>query len=161
MPPRAAYLILAVAALIAAAKPLLAQDHGHMAGAGVDSGEIKQGGTWEHEFGQPGEFDYHCHPHPFMTGRIRVSEGAAATGVVDVRITGYAFEPANLTVAPGTTVRWTNQDPVNHTVTQEAEQTSGAFGLPWWQVGLGAGAVALAVVLILVKDRQSKPPKHP
>jgi len=33
-----------------------------------------------------------------------------------VKIDQFAFEPASLTVAPGTTVEWTNHDDVPHTV---------------------------------------------
>ncbi|MBI2897855.1 MAG: hypothetical protein HYY06_30130 [Deltaproteobacteria bacterium] len=38
--------------------------------------------------------------------------------VVDVRIIGMAFVPKRLEIAPGTTVRWTNEDAVAHTVTE-------------------------------------------
>ena len=38
-------------------------------------------------------------------------------GVTDVVIQNFAFAPADLTVGMGTTVRWTNQDSVAHTVT--------------------------------------------
>lgn len=34
-----------------------------------------------------------------------------------VTIDGFAFEPATLVVAPGTTVTWTNTQKVNHTIT--------------------------------------------
>ena len=34
----------------------------------------------------------------------------------NVKIDQFAFEPASLTVAPGTTVEWTNRDDVPHTV---------------------------------------------
>ncbi len=42
---------------------------------------------------------------------------ALATGSVDVRIELFAFQPANLTLPAGTTVRWTNYDLDYHTVT--------------------------------------------
>ena len=41
--------------------------------------------------------------------------GAAAPGAVS--IANFAFSPAPLTVAPGTTVTWTNTDDEPHTVT--------------------------------------------
>jgi plastocyanin len=34
-----------------------------------------------------------------------------------VLIEGFAFDPGTITVTPGTTVTWTNQDPTEHTVT--------------------------------------------
>jgi plastocyanin len=34
-----------------------------------------------------------------------------------VTISGFAFSPATLNISIGTTVTWTNEDSVNHTVT--------------------------------------------
>jgi predicted lipoprotein with Yx(FWY)xxD motif/plastocyanin len=53
--------------------------------------------------------------------------GAAATAApstaagqtVSVAISNFAFAPKTLTVAPGTTVEWTNQDSAGHTVTAD------------------------------------------
>jgi plastocyanin len=39
------------------------------------------------------------------------------TGQANVSISNFAFVPSMLTVSVGTTVIWTNQDPVAHTVT--------------------------------------------
>ena len=44
---------------------------------------------------------------------------AAADGGNDVAIQGFAFDPEELPVAPGTEVTWTNEDPEAHTVTAE------------------------------------------
>ena len=41
----------------------------------------------------------------------------------EVYIKGMAFTPTTLTVSAGTTVKWTNKDAVNHTVTSD----TGAF----------------------------------
>jgi plastocyanin len=38
-----------------------------------DSGNIGPGKTWQRKFADPGEFTYHCTPHPFMTGKVRVT----------------------------------------------------------------------------------------
>ena len=38
---------------------------------------------------------------------------------VAVTIDNFSFSPATVTVAPGTTVVWTNQDDVPHTVTSD------------------------------------------
>ena len=48
---------------------------------------------------------------------------AFAAATVTVAIENFAFAPAELTVAPGTTVVWTNHDDIPHTVTG----TKGAF----------------------------------
>ena len=44
---------------------------------------------------------------------------AHAHATVHVTIQGFAFSPQTITVAPGTTVAWTNKDSVNHTVTSD------------------------------------------
>jgi plastocyanin len=47
----------------------------------------------------------------------------AAAETVTISIDNFAFSPAELSVAPGTTVIWTNHDDIPHTVTS----TDGAF----------------------------------
>lgn len=44
-----------------------------------------------------------------------------------VTIDSMRFEPAELVVAPGDTVVWTNKDPVPHTVTARGRFDSGAI----------------------------------
>ncbi len=46
-----------------------------------------------------------------------------SSSAASVQISGFAFSPATLTVAKGTTVTWTNADSVPHTVTS----ATGAF----------------------------------
>lgn len=45
--------------------------------------------------------------------------GAAGSGGNDVTIQDFAFAPADLEVAAGTEITWTNDDPAPHTVTAE------------------------------------------
>jgi plastocyanin len=40
-------------------------------------------------------------------------------GTNEVWIQGMAFTPATITVAAGTTIRWTNKDAITHTVTSD------------------------------------------
>ncbi|MEM7191121.1 MAG: cupredoxin domain-containing protein [Pseudomonadota bacterium] len=47
---------------------------------------------------------------------ISVSADTGATKHI-VKITGFSFEPAELTVAPGDSVTWTNRDIAPHTAT--------------------------------------------
>jgi plastocyanin len=47
------------------------------------------------------------------------SAGATAGGGGRVAIAGFAFAPASVTVAVGTTVTWTNRDSATHTVTAD------------------------------------------
>jgi plastocyanin len=42
---------------------------------------------------------------------------ATGGGTVEVKLKDTSFRPADLTVDKGTTVRWTNEDSINHTVT--------------------------------------------
>ena len=39
-----------------------------------DSGPIEPGQTWTHTFAQPGEYAFHCTPHPFMKGVVVVRQ---------------------------------------------------------------------------------------
>ena len=58
---------------------------------------------------------------------MTLSTAAAATAPVatnHVDILGFAFGPASITVRPGTTVTWTQQDEDQHTVTAN----DGSFG---------------------------------
>ena len=45
---------------------------------------------------------------------------AGGVGQADVTITSLKFEPAQLSVSAGATVKWTNQDNVAHTVTSDS-----------------------------------------
>jgi plastocyanin len=47
------------------------------------------------------------------------SDETAVEDVTEVRIEDFAFAPANIVVDAGTTIRWTNEDGVAHTVTSD------------------------------------------
>lgn len=51
-------------------------------------------------------------------GKIATVKNAAVKTAA-VKIDNFAFEPSSLTVAPGTTVEWTNHDDVPHTVVEK------------------------------------------
>jgi amicyanin len=58
--------------------------------------------------------------HGSMMGRYQQSparQGAPVTGVTQLNIQNFAYQPANMQVRAGTTVTWTNQDNVPHSVT--------------------------------------------
>lgn len=44
---------------------------------------------------------------------------SGATGSLILTIAGFAFSPANISVAAGTTVTWTNSDQTTHTATAD------------------------------------------
>ena len=50
-------------------------------------------------------------------GMMGWGPGPTAPAGTSVRMAGSRFEPATLTVAPGSTVRWFNDDALPHTVT--------------------------------------------
>jgi plastocyanin len=107
-----------------------------------DSGILDPGGSFAFTFNEPGSFPYVCQLHPQMQGTV-TAEGeavaaapasdtqtatttadtpaqqqeAAAPGETSVTIVDFAFDPATLDVAPGTTVVWTNTGQTPHTVT--------------------------------------------
>lgn len=42
---------------------------------------------------------------------------------VEVKIDNFSFSPGTLTIAPGTTVKWTNRDDIPHTVVSNDKTT--------------------------------------
>lgn len=82
--------------------------------ASFDSGTRNPGSTFSFKFTVEGVYPYYCMIHTFMRGNVTVV-GANETAAVDIR--NLEFLPSNLTVALGTTVTWTNDDSMTHTVT--------------------------------------------
>ena len=81
---------------------------------------LPMGGVANLTFDQPGVYLFHCHPHPWMKGRVTVSEDDAnATTSAVVDITNFAYSEKDLVVAPGATVQYRNLDPTEHTATLE------------------------------------------
>jgi plastocyanin len=48
-----------------------------------------------------------------------LAEKPAVSPVVEVHIDNFAFTPGEVTVARGTTVKWTNRDDIPHTVAEK------------------------------------------
>ena len=68
--------------------------------------------------------------------------GAPAAGTPAVTIKGFAFNPATITVPAGTTISWTNEDGVRHTVTLDSGATTSdalSTGATWSQTFTAAG----------------------
>ena len=97
----------------------------------VETGTIEPGETIEFELDlTPGLYKVECfiegHDDLGMEIMLEVRQDApfvrqeAAGGAGNaVSIAGFAFEPAELQVASGTEVTWTNDDPTAHTVTAD------------------------------------------
>ncbi|MCH7697327.1 MAG: hypothetical protein IH865_00105 [Chloroflexi bacterium] len=47
------------------------------------------------------------------------SKETPSVGVTEVRLEDFGFAPANIVIDAGTTVAWTNDDNVDHTVTSD------------------------------------------
>jgi plastocyanin len=50
---------------------------------------------------------------------LAASAAQAQASSVEVKIDNFSFGPTTLTVAPGTTVTWTNRDDIPHTVVSD------------------------------------------
>ncbi len=133
-------------------------DHTVTSSDGVfNSGVLSAGSAFEYTFDAPGSYPYFCAIHPEMEGTITVvgdapvpsasaavesptpveSAAAEAAAPVDelaatepaaVSIVDLTFEPPIIEVDAGTTVTWTNDDGIGHTVTaREGEFDSGVL----------------------------------
>lgn len=101
-----------------------------------DSGLISPGKTYSLDTSKLNgtEYDYLCTVHPWMTGKIEITQPVIANVTISkgasTQSTGQKyFDPASLPVKVGTTVVWTNQDAAAHTVTSgdPSAGPSGAF----------------------------------
>jgi len=68
-------------------------------GGAFDAGLIKPAGTFERKFDTPGTYAYHCTPHPWMKGVVRVSdaEGAAPPALPEI---GAPLAPGEQAAGP-------------------------------------------------------------
>lgn len=101
---------LAVAALLLGAPGALAQDVKFELGPGEEQ---------SHTFDGVGSGKYHCHTHPGMgDGDIEVLESDGSEPEThEVRILdddGGTFEPLDLTIRSGDTIRWVNDGDLSH-----------------------------------------------
>lgn len=96
-----------------------AQENAPEAMSGTASNLLSNGETTSFVFNETGEFAIFCEPHPVMQMTVIVEEGAEAMDSIEVDIADYDFSEESITVAPGTTIVWTNQDQVQHNVAFE------------------------------------------
>lgn len=74
---------------------------------------------------------------PQRTGGGSMSPAGGAT--VNIAIQDFSFGPAMITVKVGTTVKWTNNGPSSHTVTNDAGSWASALLAPPNPMGTGMG----------------------
>lgn len=97
-------------------------------GPSFDSETIAPGETFSYTFEDTGT-DYYCEFHdPDMQGTITVESGADSSGTAHVAMKNTLFQPAELSVQPGTKVVWTNEDGVDHTVKSGTPSSGGGGG---------------------------------
>lgn len=89
-----------------------------------DSGTIAPGDSYSYTFDNTGSVNYICTIHPQMTGSVTI-EDDASTEDVTVTIKDFSFNPDNITIGPGTTVTWVNEDDVPHTATSQNSNNGG------------------------------------
>lgn len=87
--------------------------------SGEASDLLSNGEMTSFVFNETGEYAVYCEPHPVMQMTVIVEEGAEMMDTVSVDIADYEFGEDTITVAPGTTIEWTNQDQVQHNVAFE------------------------------------------
>ncbi len=87
--------------------------------SGEASELLSEGDSTSFVFNQTGEFSIFCEPHPVMKMTVIVEEGAENSGEVALDIADYEYSEETITVAPGTTITWTNQDLAQHNVAFE------------------------------------------
>jgi plastocyanin len=58
-------------------------------------------------------------PAAQATSQATTQAAAPAGKVVEVKVDNFSFSPQTITVAPGTTVIWTNRDDIPHTVVSD------------------------------------------
>jgi plastocyanin len=121
-----------------------ADDDGDSAGSGngelkLEGPEIRPGGVVRIRADlPPGIYEIECfvaeHDDRGMRTTLTVTpdaplmrEGGGAAAPDAVEIAGFAFAPAELHVARGTEVTWTNADPAAHTVTADGGFDSGTL----------------------------------
>ena len=95
-------------------------------GGDVESALLTNGQTFLYRFTTPATFEYHCHPHPSMTGEVVITEDdpTNAPQVHVVRIVegdaadvlSYAFTPQDLTIEANDTVLWVNEGDAEHNI---------------------------------------------
>ncbi len=99
-----------------------------------NSGDMNTGQSYQVTLINNGTYSFFCAYHSQMQGTITVVGGPTATpqvtstpgaGTIDVSIQNFAFQPQNVTVLVGSTVRWTNLDGSSHTSTSPGNWDSG------------------------------------
>lgn len=83
----------------------------------LSSGNIPNGGVFQHTFSTAGSFPYHCLIHGTgMAGSVTVSASSTNDSMLVTIGPGNGYTPASATIKPAGHVRWFNTG-VTHTVT--------------------------------------------
>lgn len=83
-----------------------------------NSGTVSPDESYSYTFENEGNVEYYCQFHtPDMQGEITISSSADAVERDTVYMEDMQFNPAQLTVAPGTEVVWLNISDLDHTAT--------------------------------------------
>lgn len=117
-------------------------------GGPVRSPDLKPDESWEYYADDPRVIRYHCHQHMDMWGEIEVTMSGPV--MLTVSIVDFAFVPAKATVRYGTSVNWTNDGSVVHSVDENVTHdqhgstpAGGSSPAPGWAL-VAIGVVAAA-----------------
>ena len=96
-----------------------------------DSGMIAPGATWEHHFTAPGTYAYHCIPHPWMKGVVKVTGTPVAGASAVTPVTG----PGPLAAIP-------------------VPRSAGLLIVPTLALVAFSAVVAVVAVVLIARDRR-------
>lgn len=88
-----------------------------------DSGNLVANAEYPFTFSEPSDdsgFFYYCRIHgQAMSGTVIVKPLVTTTEPTVVKMEGTRFEPPEVTIQVGDTVKWVNASPLTHTVTRD------------------------------------------
>jgi plastocyanin len=119
-----------------------------------DSGYVTGGSEWQRAFPNPGTYAYHCQPHPWMTGVIRVVSAAAAAQSTTTATTATTVPPPTSTTLPASLATQPPRD-TGSTTTAPAPPTSspppsGTAAAPTGKRTGSRGGLAGTVAIVVV-----------
>ncbi len=93
---------------------------------------LEPGESWSLTVTKAGTFGYHCHPHPWMEGELRITDATREPKAHLVAIVEgssdpdrWTFEPGSLEVMVGDTITWVNNGDSPHQVMFNEDMETG------------------------------------
>ncbi len=129
----------------------------------VHSAMLATDATFEHAFAEPGDYTFHCHPHPWMTGILHVvdddvapvnasfemSDAGADGGDGKMGFASLDTGQPFATVRTGGNVTWTNHGTLSHNV-MAGKMKGASSAAP----GPTAALAAIGVLVVAATQRR-------